>query len=452
MIPLQKPLITSNNLRGKRHQAENEPVAVHQPKPKQSNAGADTSAITIENAPYQFNGGEQHSTNDADAMPLDGIVSDDQPILLPNTTTSPVNKSIKQNKRLEKKRLKQQQKQLKKLNKQLAEEKKRNDSINARAKKAAKKTEKSIKIKSDKSNKKQFMSNDGNEPQVPGSSSSNSKQKQTVNVKFAVDTVDNSANCLESRSNVNGPSEQHANGNELTNGFSTQNGNTPNIHAIGLRYAAAKRNSGEYDSLPMINVETHSNNEIYDGNGNVIRSNPIAIPFARSSSEHIPYIDESPNVRRATSVPIETRNRFITLQQRGIGAQGIIYARKIEKFNFPFNIPPKREQFDKSVQILYQSLKESIDHHFERAAYLNSKLCQVCHEFLVIPEAVKCLTCGLVCHHSCTISQVSGNWCFTLVLLLGEIKKKIKGKLDNVQFCPYERGEKQNNLLFYSHG
>lgn len=419
LIPLQKPLIASNNLHGKRLLAQNEPVAVHQPKPKQLNAGANTSVITIENAPHPFDG-EQHSTcNDADNNPmsLDEIDSDDQPILFPNTSSSPINQSIKQNKRLEKKRLKQQQKQLKKINKKLAEEKKRNDSINARAKKAAKKSEKSKKNKSDKPNKKQFVSNDGDEPQVPGSS----KQKPNVNVKFAVDTVDNSANCLESRISVNGPSGQHGNepSNQNTNGFGIQNGTTPNNHtSIGLRYAAARRNSGEYDALPMIKVETQCNNEIYDGNGNVIRSNPITIPFARSSFENIPYIEDSPNVRRAASVPIDTRNRFITLQQRGIGAQGIIYARKIEKFNFPINITPKREQFDKSAQILYQSLKESIDHHFERAAYLNSKLCQVCHEFLVIPEAVKCLTCGLVCHHSCTIAQVSGNLCFMLVLLL----------------------------------
>lgn len=430
LIPLQKPLITSNNLHERLLQPENESVTVHQPR-LESNTGDSTSAIAIANDPHQQDADHLHiDENDHHMLSID---CDDHPILPNPSNTNSLEKSIKQNKRLEKKRQKQQQKQLKKLNKELAKEKKRNETINARAKKAALAAQaKSAKSKNNKqltSNLKQHSN--GNEPQVPCSSSSSngrnscSKQKPSANVKFAIDTVDNSADAIDGAER---PSEHmHHYSTDLA---IIENGTEP---AHDRTMYAASNHSGDYDALaPSINVDTVSaeatgpiqpcNNEIYDGNGNVIQTNGITVPIGCSSSECIPYIDVGLNGRRATSVPIETRNRFITLQPRGIGAQGIIYARKIEKSQLPIavRILPKRDQFDKSAQILYQSLKESIDHHFERAAHLNSKLCQVCHEFLLVPDAVKCLTCGLVCHHSCTLPQVWLEFelffCFSCVL------------------------------------
>lgn len=178
--------------------------------------------------------------------------------------------------------------------------------------------------------------------------------------------------------------------------------------------------SGTYDELPLIQIEHDL--KVFNCNDGVHRLPPSlqfletnldadiennnsntdllkAICFTRSS-DSIPFIDESP--RRTTPSANFHEARFITIQPQNIGSQSYIYARKIEKTH-SIKVP-KRDQFDKSAQILYQSLKESIDHHFERVGSVDSKLCQVCHEFLLVPETVKCLTCGLVCHHSCTAS------------------------------------------------
>lgn len=384
---------------------------MHRPRSVQATADNSTSAIAIEHDQQQH-----HHLDDGDQpidlneLPANGIDGDDQPIL-PHAHNSPLNNAIKLDKRLEKKRLKQQQKQQKKLNKQLAKERKRNETISARANKTATAAAKTKPDKSNSNKAKQQASNlkprsivhSVDEPQVPSS-------KQ--NVKFAIDTVDNGADVLNGvhRRDQCGPVAIIENGH-------------CSAAAIGATYAASNH-SGDYDALPAIQLDQGTsngghltypcNNELYDGNGNVIRPAAITVPIGCSSSDSIPFVGDGLNARRAASVPVETRanqglGRFITLQPRGIGAQGIIYARKIEKHHLPIAIKvlPKRDQFDKSAQILYQSLKESIDHHFERAAHLNSKLCQVCHEFLLVPDAVKCLTCGLVCHHSCTIPQVS---------------------------------------------
>lgn len=176
-------------------------------------------------------------------------------------------------------------------------------------------------------------------------------------------------------------------------------------------------NNGTYDELPLLQIEHDLNafnrNNIQPldlrflntplstdiENGNVDDATR-AICFTHSS-DSIPFIDESPRRTAPPSVNYH-ETRFITIQPQNIGSQSYIYARKIEKFH-TIKVP-KRDQFDKSAQILYQSLKESIDHHFERVGSVESKLCQVCHEFLLVPETVKCLTCGLVCHHSCTAS------------------------------------------------
>lgn len=175
--------------------------------------------------------------------------------------------------------------------------------------------------------------------------------------------------------------------------------------------------NGNYDILPLIRIEhdlhlfnghhqrpqhlqfLETNLDTDDVENNNICDQHKAICFTRSS-DSIPFIDESP---RRTAPGNYHDARFITIQPQNIGSQSYVYARKIEKIH-TMKVP-KREQFDKSAQILYQSLKESIDHHFERVVgSVESKLCQVCHEFLLVPETVKCLTCGLVCHHSCTTS------------------------------------------------
>lgn len=345
---MQKPLISSKHLHEKLVQPENDlenDVGVSEP-------------VEIAAA-----------VEEAEPMASIDLAKSDSELLVNETngaSSKSMKKDIKRNKRLEKKQLKQQQKQQQKLTKKA--KKQNNERNNNNEDNRAEALQSNLKSRSPV------------EPAVP-----RAKSKSPVNVTFAFDTIDESNKDI-----VDNHSECNA--------------------------------KGQYDSLPMIKVDksaddvTKSNNDQIDGNGNVVPAAAAAAPLiSRSSSDSIPFIDDSPNPRRAVSIPIETHKnfhdgRFITLHPRNIGAQSMIYARKLEKpLPIAFKIPAKRDQFDKSAHILYQSLKESIDHHFERAAQLHNKLCQVCHEFLLVPEAVKCLTCGIVCHQSCTLPQVSFN-------------------------------------------
>lgn len=432
LIPLQRPLITAKNLHEKRIQPENDPVnvPVTQPKPQQLNINDNNVVSTIddENSQQTFN----TSTSEIQCReyPIETICDDNrQHKDAINSTSKSIKKDIKRNKRLEKKRLKQQQKQLKKLNKKLKKQKNpnnetnnNNDANNEPDKKSNKNLPSNL--------KKRSQAHDIELPTVPSSSSCSNKTKSTANVKFVFDAIDNS-NATNNHEQSNQNDDETITHNYIRTDIVVIESYNENNNDDTTATHNENNNSGDYDSLPVIKVEPSTdnidgsfniqcnNNEIYDGNGNVIATaatttNAISLPpISCSSSDSIPFIDDSPNPRRATSVPIEQRrnlhdSRFITLQPRNIGAQSIIYARKIEKpIPIVIKIPPKRDLFDKSAQILYQSLKESIDHHFERAAHLNSKLCQVCHEFLLVPDAIKCLTCGLVCHQSCILPQVS---------------------------------------------
>lgn len=435
LIPLQKPLITSKHLHEKLIQPENDAVGVSQAL--HNNIGIENVSSANDNddnrnvhdieKPLQ----SAQSANDLARANSDSV-ADNEPLVItdrattatvasttttgkPTTTTGVTSKSmkkdIKRTKRLEKKRLKQQQKQQKKLNKKAKKEKNNN-------KIKDEKTNNDNNSNSNKNPNEILQSNLKNrshtfaEPTVP-----RAKSKSPVNVTFAFDTIEN---CGDANNRNQTTIVLHHSHKDTID-------NRHHYHQHHNDDAAMDSKSiGEYDSLPLIKVEksadqtivdvdsdfvVESNNEKIDGNGNVVAKH-APLPISCSSSDSIPFIDDSPNSRRAGPIPIEPHrnlhdSRFITLQPRNIGAQSMIYARKLEKpLPIAFKIPTKRDQFDKSVQILYQSLKDSIDHHFDRVAHLHNKLCQVCHEFLLVPDAVKCLTCGLVCHHSCTMPQV----------------------------------------------
>lgn len=440
LIPLQKPLITSEHLHEKLVQPENDAVGVSQPLHNNVDIEHVSTATDVEK-PLQ----SSQSAIDLARPQLDSVGENEPLVQHDETTETPtpsttaaaassstaksqksMKKDIKRTKRLEKKRLKQQQKQLKKLNKKAKKEKNNNN----KNRKLKDETNNDSSSSNSKKTNETLQSNLKNrshtlrEPTVP-----RAKSKSPVNVTFAFDTI-------EHGSDANNRHDQivvlhHSmhkdidvrNGNHIAAEFVRNNDDGGN--------AIDSKSNGEYDILPLIKVEKsvdsnfalHANNAKIDGNGNVVGAN-VALPISCSSSDSIPFIDDSPNPRRATSIPIEPHknmydSRFITLQPRNIGAQSMIYARKLEKpLPIAFKIPTKRDQFDKSAQILYQSLKESIDHHFDRVAHLHNKLCQVCHEFLLVPDAVKCLTCGIVCHHSCTMPQVN---CFKSFQFLNSI-------------------------------
>lgn len=366
-------------------QPENEAVGVSQPVHNNAFAATAAAATVATNHDDDYDGNNL-AANDterplqASQSPIDFAKSqldtacDIEPLVRDTSiaNSKSMKKDIKRTKRLEKKRLKQQQKQLQKLNKKLKKQK-NNEKNNNKIENSSSKDE------TDTSNKpnETLQSNLKNrlqlfqEPTVPRAES-----KSPVNVTFAFDSIENGSNDANNHGhNVH----LHKEIVEIDSHVSDRSNGLTN----------ERRSNGEYDTLPLIKVDDvhsgafviESNREKIDGNGNVVTN--AALPISCSSSDSIPFIDDSPNTRRATSIPIEThRNlhdaRFITLQPRNIGAQSMIYARKLEKpLPIAFKIPTKRDQFDKSSQILYQSLKESIDHHFERAAHLHNKLCQV---------------------------------------------------------------------------
>lgn len=428
LIPLQRPLITSKHLHEKLIQPENEAVGVSQPMHNYAIATGGAVAVVAVTHNDDDDDANNLATNDTEKTPqasqspidlarqqLDSAC-DSEPLVKDTSIASSksMKKDIKRTKRLEKKRLKQQLKQQQKLSKKLKKQKnneKNNNKIENGSKDETNDTSNKPNqtLQSNLKNSSQLFQ----EPTVP-----RAKSKSPVNVTFAFDTIENS-----------GDANNHGR-NAHSHKDIVQIDNHAGDHSNGL--TNERLSTGVYDSLPLIQVEQLVNDvqrssaaattafpiephsDQIDGNGNVVANTASALPISCSSSDSIAFIDDSPNARRATSIPIEMhRNlhdgRFITLQPRNIGAQSMIYARKLEKpLPIAFKIPTKRDQFDKSAHILYQSLKESIDHHFERSAHVHNKLCQVCHEFLLVPDAVvKCLTCGLVCHHTCTLPQVN---------------------------------------------
>lgn len=160
--------------------------------------------------------------------------------------------------------------------------------------------------------------------------------------------------------------------------------------------------NGNYDELPLIKVDKTKITNPFDATEENGRAQFIVVEterelhavdvhaLSRASSDSIPFIDQSPchqlnAVRTEAGDTLSARNDAADTKQTKI----------------------QHEKRDQSPQILYQSLKKSIDHHFERIEQLEHKLCQVCHEFLVATEAFKCLTCGIICHRMCTSEEVS---------------------------------------------
>lgn len=408
---MQSPLITSNHLREKFIQPEN--VAIESSQPHRN--------PIIENAATAQEQANEISSSPADSSSLSKEANNS------NKSKKLLKKDIKRNKRLEKKRLKQQQKQQKQLAKINKKAKKnqnneRNNQKKGNSRNSA--TTGNDNETNSKTNLKRSQSPLVQLPTVPPAA----KSKPLPSVKFAFDTIDNEPETSRTEAII-----VHDACTVDANAIVIDDENQMQCDNKQKRSTATRHSNGEYDVLPLIKIEksddfvdghfVHQNNDddfagaeekLVDQNGNTINNEPVR----GSSSETIPFIDDESlhYARRAHSVPIEQHgnlytSRFITLQPQNIGTQSVIYARKMEKpLPLASKLPPKRDPFDnKSADILYQSLKESIDHHFERAARLNSRLCQVCHEFLLVPEAVKCLTCGLVCHHSCTLQQVSDN-------------------------------------------
>ncbi|XP_037026532.1 uncharacterized protein LOC119067561 isoform X10 [Bradysia coprophila] len=159
--------------------------------------------------------------------------------------------------------------------------------------------------------------------------------------------------------------------------------------------------SGNYDELPLIRIEEFADNT--DDSQQL----PKKSEHFSKSSESIPFIDESPRHQPQSNL-FETR--YITIEPQNIGSQSSKNPSnnnnigKIESIHT--SAVQKREQFDKSAQILYQSqMQLPVAHHFEMVQRLDVKLCQVCHEFLLEPKSVRCLTCGFVCHESCVATK-----------------------------------------------
>lgn len=448
LIPLQRPLISSKNLHQKLVQPENESISVSQHNnigspatvAKVAIAGIDEVERDVEPQPL-LQSAPVGIVKPQSVVAVDGNGNDDSEALIKSTPTDSASgkstkKDIKRTKRLEKKRLKQQEKQLKKLNKKIkkqkSNDKNKNNNNNIKSNSSTKLNDgKHDAIENDTTGKvastneaiqsnlkNRLPSSIPNDPNVP-----RAKSKSPSNVKFVFDTIENDS---DEAQNHNQSMELHS---HKDNGIRDINANANTMDMMHER-----KTNGDYDLLPLIQVEKSADDAVgsdfavestthekIDNNGNaiaIVRSHTTSgsaatLPISCSSSDSLPFIDDSPNPRRAASIPIESHKnlhdgRFITLQPRNIGTQSMVYARKLEKpLPIAFKIPTKRDQFDKSAQILYQSLKESIDHHFERAVHLHNKLCQVCHEFLLVPdECYKCLTCGLVCHHTCTLPQV----------------------------------------------
>lgn len=165
--------------------------------------------------------------------------------------------------------------------------------------------------------------------------------------------------------------------------------------------------AGLYDKLPAIRVQ-----EFSDGEDFVDSAAPLS-----KSSESIPFIDESPRRRRQASPDVVAAvtnyhdARFITINAQNSASNFSKENRSpVKDTTISSNNEVAAKRLDKSAHVLYQSqLELPLAHHFEVVVGgLEVKLCQVCHEFLMVPSTVRCLTCGFVCHEGCVATKVSG--------------------------------------------
>lgn len=447
LIPLKRPLITSERLNEKLVQSENiscnSPIStspITPTSPPTTLALQSPAACSVDhqiNALPVINSNDDNEIEPAVSHTLDcqhherHQQEQQQQQQTQENQTKLKKKDIKRIKRLEKKQQKQQQKQLKK-NKNKKQQQQQQQQSNQTNNNDGANDDNEIK------NGKKTNNNRPSNLKKQSSSTSSEVEKRiktkTRGVTIVTTTFTNNAtnknNNTKPLANVKFAFESNVdNNNEVVSVMANENAaatnatsqNNKNLNGANIEIDA----NGNYDELPLIKVEAdvvdgsnyhHDLNEILtnvaenEGGHNLDNLKVESSGFSRSSSESIPFIDDSPRHCQYNLVNgFPDGGRFIVLQPQNIGSQSIIYARKIEKQAALSSVKPllKRDQFDKSAQILYQSLKESIDHHFERVEQLESKLCQVCHEFLIAPDTVKCLTCGLVCHHSCTASQVS---------------------------------------------
>lgn len=239
--------------------------------------------------------------------------------------------------------------------------------------------------------------------QLPSSTTTNPNNvendkisKQLTNVKFTFEV--NDTHNEKRKGNDDGVEEEKI-------GLLVQNETTKTEEKIEEKQDQPLNDkNGNYDELPLIRIEEFGDNT--DG----IPQMPKKSEHFSKSSESIPFIDESPRHQPQSNL-FETR--YITIEPQNIGSQSSKNTSnnnnigKIESIHT--SAVQKREQFDKSAQILYQSqIQLPVAHHFEMVQRLDVKLCQVCHEFLLEPKSVRCLTCGFVCHESCVATKVSG--------------------------------------------
>lgn len=203
--------------------------------------------------------------------------------------------------------------------------------------------------------------------QLPSSTTTNSNNeendkisKQLTNVKFTFEVNDIS----------NEKQKQNFGGVEGNIALSVQKGMTTVAKKIG-----ENDTNGSYDELPLIRIE-----EFADTMDDMDDSQPIPKKpehFSKSS-ESIPFIDESPRHQPQSNL-FETR--YITIEAQNSGSHSSKNTPNNNNFG---KIEPihtsavqKREQFDKSAQILYQSqIQLPVAHHFEMVQRLDVKLCQ----------------------------------------------------------------------------
>lgn len=241
--------------------------------------------------------------------------------------------------------------------------------------------------------------------QLPSSSSSTTNtnnvesdkiSKQLTNVKFTFEVNDSNNEKRKQTDDDGGTDEEKL-------GLLAQTAKVDDESVEKKPEEKVNENNGNYDELPLIRIEEFG--DVTDGGAPIAKKSEH---FSKSS-ESIPFIDESP---RHQPQPNLFETRYITIEPQNIGSQSSKNTAnnnnisKIESIHT--SVVPKREQFDKSAQILYQSqIQLPVAHHFEMVQRLDVKLCQVCHEFLLEPKSVRCLTCGFVCHESCVATKVS---------------------------------------------
>lgn len=252
--------------------------------------------------------------------------------------------------------------------------------------------------------KKQTSTNKEN-----GTNENDKLTKQLSNVKFSFDDAENvkdespSSAAEEEKKlieNVNNNNEVL----EMVLDAQTQIDENIPLVVVELEDAVEKANeNGNYDELPLINIETvREQNRIQDiENQNNI--NQKSIGFSRSS-ESIPFIDEDGQPKVS---PVRLNNfhdsKYITMTAKNVGSN-ITSTPKTDKILDPES--PKPDRFDKSVQLLYQENNNEmtfvIRHDFKSVADIKEgRLCQICHFPLKRKTTVRCSGCDFLCHDFC---------------------------------------------------